>query len=589
MSILPLIRVTIYGLLREKEKVLSDMQEMGCLHLIPGKTSGESSTGPAVSPDARRALAFLLSCPQRRTQVRSSLGFNEEQVELRALELEHMLHSLRNEKDHLQDRLHNLKPWGEFRLPPIEEIKNQKLWFYLVPHHLMNKVEATGLTWAMVNKDSHFVYVVVISEEEPGGMPVARTLTGTRPISELTQRLIEVDNEIEDLESERFSLTRWCTLFAQNLNSIEDRESLRKALNQTEEDTPLFMLDAWAPRERLRALEEYAERQGVAMDVREPNPDEVPPTLLRNPGPVAGGQDLLTFYMTPNYWLSDPSIIIFFSFILFFAIILADAGYALLLGIFLFLIWRGMGTTDSGKRLRILFTAIVAVAAVWGVMVGSYFGKEPEKGSLLAALKILDLNDYKTMMTLSILMGACHITIANIMVILRKGWSAASLPPLGWISMIGGALLMVGGGLSSATGHLGMGLLVAGALAVLLFSGVGHPPIPRLLEGLEKLTRITNAFGDVMSYLRLFALALASASLAIAFNDLAKQVHEAVIPGMGLILSFFVLVIGHGLNLVLGIMAGVVHGLRLNVIEFLNWSTPEEGYPFRAFAKKEEG
>ena len=84
----------------------------------------------------------------------------------------------------------------------------------------------------------------------------------------------------------------------------------------------------------------------------------------------------------------------------------------------------------------------------------------------------------------------------------------------------------------------------------------------------------------------MFALGLASASLALTFNGLAAQVH-AEVEGLGLLLAILILLVGHALNLALGVMSGVVHGLRLNFIEFYNWALSGEGYPFRAFRKKE--
>ena len=88
----------------------------------------------------------------------------------------------------------------------------------------------------------------------------------------------------------------------------------------------------------------------------------------------------------------------------------------------------------------------------------------------------------------------------------------------------------------------------------------------------------------MLSYLRLFALGLASAQLATTFNSLA--VETVKIPGLGILLAILIVLVGHGINLLLGIMGGVVHGLRLNCIEFFNWSLKDEGYPFRAFCKK---
>jgi len=108
----------------------------------------------------------------------------------------------------------------------------------------------------------------------------------------------------------------------------------------------------------------------------------------------------------------------------------------------------------------------------------------------------------------------------------------------------------------------------------------------RGLEGLQALFNITRLFGDVLSYLRLFALGLASASLAFTFNNLSNSIMEAI-PGPGLLLAILILFFGHGLNLFLSVLGAVVHGLRLNYIEFNNWALSEEGFPFKAFKKRE--
>ena len=100
------------------------------------------------------------------------------------------------------------------------------------------------------------------------------------------------------------------------------------------------------------------------------------------------------------------------------------------------------------------------------------------------------------------------------------------------------------------------------------------------------LTRVSGMFGDVLSYLRLFALGLASASLATVFNNLAKQVYSAS-PAFKIVFFLLIILIGHGINFLLSIMSGFIHGLRLNFIEFFNWSVPDEGTPFKPFSKKE--
>src|SRR5271165_5047046 len=132
--------------------------------------------------------------------------------------------------------------------------------------------------------------------------------------------------------------------------------------------------------------------------------------------------------------------------------------------------------------------------------------------------------------------------------------------------------------------HSGLTLIVlfGGNRQVKSFSSA----LLRLLGGLGSLFDISKIFGDALSYLRLFALGLASASLAITFNQIASQIGKSV-PGLGILLAIIILLVGHTMNLLLGIMSGFVHGLRLNYIEFFKWAITEEGYPFIAFRKKE--
>ena len=199
------------------------------------------------------------------------------------------------------------------------------------------------------------------------------------------------------------------------------------------------------------------------------------------------------------------------------------------------------------------------------------------------------------MMRLSIVIGALHLVLANLVTAWRLRGSLRALAPLGWVAMILGGLIagfeMVGDDPEGLLLPIDIALLVGGAGAILLFSS--QRPLAfgrikdlgrRLLDGLIGLTGISKAFGDVLSYLRLFALGLASSQLAATFNEIAGT--TAKLRGVGLLAAALILVLGHGLNFALAVMGGVVHGLRLNCIEFFNWSLPEEGYPFQAFCKK---
>jgi len=590
LSIVSLAKATVVGHEQDKQQVLAELQELGCLHLIPLTPEGEPAAEEGPSREAREALQFLASCPQRRRQVSDPSHFDPVEVERQALDLQRRLHELCNERDFLAQRIEALAPWGEFEFPPLEDLAGRRLWFYAVPHHQMKDVVASGLRWEVMSRDPRFCYVSVVAEDEPepDAMPVSRTLAGARSPRELAQRLEEVEVEIEDVEAERISLTRWCTLFGRALDGLDDRAARARASAQTARARPVYALQAWVARERTQQLRAYAARRGLVLELSDPDPGEQPPTLFRNPPALSGGEDLVRFYMTPGYWVWDPSSVVFFSFAIFFAMILADAGYALLLGGGVLAYWKRLGRSDTGRRWRVLLGTLAGATLVYGVIVGSYFGVSPPRGSLPARLHVLDITDFSVMMALSVGIGALHVAYACVRDALRHPRWSERLAPFGWAAAVLGGFALWGGsqaGLDALT-RAGTGALCGGLALVVLFAGSGERPLKRIGLGIAALTSVTGAFGDVLSYMRLFALGLASASLALTFNDMAAQIRDAV-PGLGLLLALLVLLAGHAMNFVLSLSSGFIHGLRLNVIEFFKWGVKDEGTPYHPFERKE--
>jgi V/A-type H+-transporting ATPase subunit I len=191
------------------------------------------------------------------------------------------------------------------------------------------------------------------------------------------------------------------------------------------------------------------------------------------------------------------------------------------------------------------------------------------------------------MMRVSICIGVAHVSLANAIAARRARSRAQTVVHFGWIvAACGGLVLWL------VPGPWGGVALTAGLAAVVVGQGAARPVetprdwLWRIAAGVQGLTRVSSMFGDVLSYMRLFALGLASASLAATFNGLATDLAGGV-PGAGVALAIVVAALGHGINLALGIVSGAVHGLRLNFIEFFGWGLTEEGYPFRAFERRE--
>ncbi len=590
MTIVPMKRLMLCGMAREKEAVLAELQELGCLHLVPLRKAA-----PLDPPDAARrrraeaAYRHLAHAPRWRRPWPAAKAIDLDAVIAATLANKERLRLARDRRDFLVERIEGLEPFGDFRLPPEGALRGRKLWFYRLPVKDRAALDRIDLPWQIIGREGTMLAVAVIAEAEPPAdlLPVPRTHTGATPLPALREELDGVEIEIEQAEDELAELSRNRLALGLHLARAQDADDLRAAATLTRDADPVFALMAWAPAPAQDAIEALARRRELAVQFEDPGPDDDPPTLLENPGRFEGAGSITTFYMTPGYRSWDPSLIVFVSFSIFFAMIVADAGYAALFAVGLALGWRRLGRSAEGVRFRTLGGVVVGAAVLYGVLCGSYFGVAPAEGSLLASLAIVDLNDFELMMRLSILIGVLHLSIAHLNGVVRGWGTGAAVAKGGWVvvTLAGLAIWLA----PSTLAYVGV---AAGLAMVFVGSGLDRAVetprdwLMRLLDGAMGLTGVTKLFGDVLSYMRLFALGLASASLAGTFNDLAGKMAGGL-PGVGVLLAGLLLLFGHGVNIALGLMSGVVHGLRLNFIEFFGWGLGEEGRPFRAFARRE--
>lgn len=582
MAIVPLAKVVVFGAVTGKVDALQRLQALGCLHIeaaLPRNVNERSST--------RHVLAWLLASPVRRHAAHSDEPFDAAAVEAAASRIETRLARVDEEQRALVKRLRVLAPWGDYALDPGWLAHGLRLWFYVVPHWRLAEMPRDLTAWQVVARDQRDCWVAVIHPDEPPHMPLARAHTGSVSLAELRRRQQDLEAEHDDLVAERIALTRWCAPLASSLARLDDEAARRDAATHTCDRDGLFALVAWAPASCLGRLHAVADGSGLAIVSAPPGDDDDPPTLLCNEGSTRAGQALLGLFITPGYRSWDPSRWVLAAFTLFFGMVMADAGYALVMAVLL----AGLARRRTVRACAgyALAWPLVVSTGLWGVAVGTWFGSTVAVSSPLASLAVLDGGDVDTMMRVALAVGVGHLGFACLARAAHgAGWSRAEA--LGWAAVLGGAALYGltrGEAAAALISPIGIALAVAGfvvavSAAVAAERGFGA----RVAAFFKTALRLSSALGDTLSYLRLFALAYAGASLAAAFNRLAAQVFESM-PAFGAMLAAILLLLGHTLNLVLGVAGGFVHGLRLNVIEFLNWSGVSEGRPFVAFETKD--
>ncbi|MDO9141410.1 MAG: hypothetical protein Q7U38_13920, partial [Methylobacter sp.] len=171
MSIITMHKVTFIGISADRERLLADLQTMGCVQIISLTDRSADYAEAAHTAGAREALQFLQTYPLRRRQVVDKQRFNAVKVQQQILAVRSRLRDLEDERDFLIKRIQDIRPWGDFVLPPLSEMDEQRLWFYAVPHKDLPKIEASAALWEVIRRDNRFCYVIEVDKEEPLGIP----------------------------------------------------------------------------------------------------------------------------------------------------------------------------------------------------------------------------------------------------------------------------------------------------------------------------------------------------------------------------------------------------------------------------------
>jgi V/A-type H+-transporting ATPase subunit I len=301
--------------------------------------------------------------------------------------------------------------------------------------------------------------------------------------------------------------------------------------------------------------------------ITEPSDDDNVPTLIRNPkwvGMIKPVFELLG--ITPGYREVDVSTLFLIFFAIFFGILIGDAGYGLVYILITLGLQKMMKLNTEMKTTVSLFYLLGSCAILWGILTGTFFGQ----GWLLnLGYKSLvpQLNDANFMQTFCFFLGALHLSIAHSWRAYLKFPSLKALADVGWICVLWTAFFLARTLiLGEAFPPWGIWLFATGIVLVILFTNPRANVLRAIGEGVGTVAlSLINNFTDVVSYIRLFAVGLATLAIAETTTTLASGFGDGIVA---LVAGVVILIIGHSLNIMLGPMSVLVHGVRLNVLEF---------------------
>lgn len=509
-------------------------------------------------------------------------------------ELDNTLKNLLEQRHQFNKKLEDIAPWGRFSLELIKELERDggvSAQFWQIPLKLEGNIGESGaLSFVETSRDSRRVFMLSFAAnpiEIKGCAEVRYDLDA----DSVEKKTAEIKERIEKTKQEITALIQLKnSVFKEYLAEL-GKSSLIAAASGTVKAAQgaAFTLCGWCPESRLEELNKSLKEMPVMVMPIEPEKGERIPTLMNNSSVGAMGEDLVKIYDTPAYRDWDPSAWVFFSFVVFFAMIFGDAGYAsVLLAILLTVKLKLKNPRPVISRLLNMSIIIGAATFLYGLASGGFFGfaeTNPFFGWLVK-LKLFDSGNISSMMLTSIFIGMIHISISLVLKSARqirefRDYSGAA-PNIAWIPAIWSFYFWYSQkSAAPAQAETAFYVMLGSLGVVFISSGWSLNPLKLVLKGLRGLYNGVQFLADILSYIRIFALALSGSLIAATFNSLALQLWEQ--GGVLLLLSIVVFLCGHGLNFGLGIMGGVIHGLRLNFLEYYRWSFDGGGKPFKPF------
>ncbi len=495
--------------------------------------------------------------------------------------------------------------WGEFSPEEVNELRDEGFDFHFY------RMDEKAYQAALADENVRLIKLSPVDKMNtiavlgtlPPEIQGTELVLPDKSISEMEKSIEDCQEGIEKCDETLKAASIYDESFKSQILKMKNEVSFSEANATAQGDGDFVWLSGYIPEADLDVFKQMAAEKNCAWAVEDvADEDDRIPTKVRYGKVSKLIQPVFNILgILPGYREQDISLWFFLFFTLFFGIIIGDGGYGVL--ILLATIALNIKQKKSSDVTFLLYVLSIATI-IWGAITGTWFGMESAmEVPFLKALVIPNFATYpeffgleanvpqNTIMKFSFTIGAIQMSLGSLLSIKKK----LSEKDLSWVADAGWIIAIIAMYLLSLflVIHEDINLVpvfVAVGVAfllVVLFGGMS--PDKTIAQGLKAgladsftvFLDTISCFGNVMSYIRLFAVGMAGVAISQSFNGIAAGMHGPMI-----ILGVVVVLIGHALNIVMCFLSVVVHGVRLNVLEFsgqvgLEWT----GIPYEPFKK----
>ena len=477
-----------------------------------------------------------------------------------------------------------LAMWGDFSPEAIARLESEGILLHFYSCY-SNEYAQGVTTWGenytvepIAEKAGVTYFVAVTRKGEPAPQIDAQVIkTPTLNADDKRREIAALESELAEWESVMARCVASEALIADHENSLKDELQFSQVSRSGDQEAEgkLIVLQGWAPEENAKEVEALLEGESNVLYVKEkPTMEDDTPVKLKNGWFAKPFEFIGDFYAVPKYGTMDLTKYFAPFYMLFFGFCIGDAGYGavfFLIGLFMFLKkMKGMGLISQ----LVMWLGLASV--LFGLCVGNVFGVS------LRTLGVPEwyhnalqtINDQLFYIALGC--GIVQIIFALVLNVINTTIAYGfkySFGTLGWLIILVDCLLafllpMVGVAGFGFSSPIFLGVLIVGAVLMLLLNNPNRNPLVNFGSGLwDTYNNLTGLLGDVLSYVRLFAISLSGGALAVVFNDLAGSLAPDT-PGLRQLVMFLILAFGHGINIFMSAIGAFVHPMRLTFIEF---------------------
>lgn len=573
---------------RDYEAFLEQLRSLGVVHIT------EKAAGQADDPKLQELL-------QKADSLRKTIANGApDQLLQERTNLEQRIATTKKEAERMQ-------AWGDFSQQRMQQLRDAgyQLCFYTCSKkHFQPE---WGIEVTTIGSTTYFVQV------SGTNMPAVELPDACQEQTLNEKSATDLQKDVDGLNGLLVAQNARIELWAKD-NIPALKEQLQSTLQQidwqrvtlntdTIAEGSLKLLEGFCPIDKMNALNALLEQQHIYYQVEDPTEEDDTPIKLHNNWFARLFQGLTGMYGWPSYGEFDPTPILAPFFLLFFALCLGDSGYGILLIIIGLLIAKGKLKIQMFDGLGPTIAALGVGTMVVGFFLGTFLGISlPDASWVPQCLKDVMITGqvevlgtkYEIQMLMALGIGVFHICLAMTVKALcftkRYGFKE-TVSTWGWLLLIVGGIiitvLMLTHLFSAQVAEWAFIIVGAiSALGIFIFNTPGRNPLINIGAGLwDTYGMVTGVLGDVLSYIRLYALGLAGGMLGAAFNELALSLSGSVGGWIGCIL---ILILGHVLNLALSSLGAFVHPLRLSFVEyFKNCGYEGKGTLYQPFTNKE--